>query len=61
MRVTVEFIDKGPAGKRGAVLRPVGPGSPAPTGEQIRDILEHGVERFPLIMLRAVPAPMGDG
>jgi len=40
-RVTVEFV------WRGAVIRPIDIGTPKPTPEQIRDILEHGVEHLP--------------
>lgn len=57
--LTAEFIDKGPAGKRGVVLRPVGPGSPPPTAQQLRDILQHGVTSLPTIQLRACRGSQG--
>jgi hypothetical protein len=36
----------------GITLRPKYPGAPKPTGEQLRDILEHGVPRLPALVAR---------
>jgi hypothetical protein len=53
--VVVEFVESGPIGARGALIRPTTYGAPKPTPEQIRDILEHGVS--PLPKLRIVSRP----
>lgn len=48
IRATVEFVDDGPTGlRRGAIVRPIDIGSPKPTLEQIRAILEHGLAKLP--------------
>jgi hypothetical protein len=52
-RVTVEFIERGSAGQRGAIVRPVDIGAPKPTPEQIRDILQHGVPSLPKLRIVA--------
>lgn len=36
----------------GFSLRPVMPGAPKPTPQQLRDILEHGVPRLPCLVSR---------
>jgi len=49
--IEVEFVQTGPIGARGALVRPRTFGAPRPTGEQIRDILEHGVPKLPMLRI----------
>lgn len=48
-RTTGHFLDRGYV-----QLRPVDLGAPPPTGAQLRDIIQHGVPRLPVIYSRPV-------
>jgi hypothetical protein len=49
--VEVEFVSTGPIGARGALVRPRIFGAPKPTVEQIRDIMEHGLPKLPMLRI----------